>query len=528
MTIHTRGGTPWLRVAVAAVALGALGAIATYLYMRRSMEAMDRAPIRSELTKIAGDATTGVDGPLPDLTITLTPDAAQRAGITVTPVGHATETGSLRLPGVVEPNAYRQVIVTPLVAGRITSVSAELGDRVARDQTLAQIYSPELAEAQTRYLTVSAELEAAHQRLLRTERLVEIGAASRQELETIRAEHTVHATALEGARAQLTLLGLGPPRIAQLRTAADVTATVTVPSPLAGVVTERSANVGLNVDPSTALFKVVDLSTVWVVADLYERDFASVSLGTVVTVTTAAYPGIALPGKVSYIDPQVNPDTRTAKLRIEVANRGQQLRLGMYADVSVTETASSEVLVVPRTAVQTVGDRQVVYLADPKQPGKFVEREVRLGNVVGKDVEVTSGVMASDLVVAEGSFSLRAERERLGLRGSGATVPEPQTGAAPSTALANPNLQQAKIVVGDTAFEPATLTLRAGVPARVTFVRTSAKTCATEVVFPTLNIKKALPLNEPVTIDFTPQNAGEMAFACGVNMLKGRVVVQAR
>ena len=83
-------------------------------------------------------------------------------------------------------------------------------------------------------------------------------------------------------------------------------------------------------------------------------------------------------------------------------------------------------------------------------------------------------------------------------------------------------------MVGDTAFDPATLTFRAGVPARVTFVRTSAKTCATEVVFPTLNIKKALPLNEPVTIDFTPQNAGEMAFACGINMLKGRVVVQAR
>jgi plastocyanin len=303
---------------------------------------------------------------------------------------------------------------------------------------------------------------------------------------------------------------------------------VTVPAPLAGVITERSANVGLNVDPSTALFKVVDLSTVWVVADLYERDFASVTVGTLVTVTTAAYPGIALPGKVNYIDPQVNPDTRTAKLRIEVANRGQQLRLGMYAAVAVTGAATSDVLVVPRTAVQTVDDRQVVYLADPKQPGKFVEREVRLGNIFGKDVQVTSGVMASDLVVAEGSFSLRAERERLGLRGSGATVREAQIAAAPPTALANSNLQQATVMVGDTAFDPATLTLRAGVPARVTLVRTSPKTCATEVVFPTLNIKKALPLNEPVTIDFTPQNAGEMAFACGMNKLKGRIVVQDR
>jgi multidrug efflux pump subunit AcrA (membrane-fusion protein) len=123
---------------------------------------------------------------------------------------------------------------------------------------------------------------------------------------------------------------------------------------------------------------------------------------------------------VSYIDPQVNPDTRTAKLRIEVVNRSQQLRLGLYVEVSVSGVASSGVLVVPRTALQTVGDRQVVYLADPKQPGKFVEREVRIGNAFGKDVEVISGVMAGDLVVTEGSFALRAERERLGLRISSA------------------------------------------------------------------------------------------------------------
>jgi membrane fusion protein, heavy metal efflux system len=419
MTIPGRGRTPWRRAAVAAVAavmLVALGAIGTYVYMRRSMAPMDRTPARSEAPTPAGAVKTAGEGPLPDVTITLTPEAVQRAGITVTSLGHAAATGSLRLPGVVEPNAYRQVTVTPLVAGRITSVSAALGDRVSRGQTLAQIYSPELPDAQTRYLTMSAELEAAHQRLLRTERLVEIGAASRQELETIRAEHTSHATAVEGARARLILLGLDAERISQLRTAADVTATVSVQAPLAGTITERSANVGLNVDPSTALFKVVDLSTVWVAADLYERDFARVTVGTVVTVTTAAYPGLALPAKVSYIDPQVNPDTRTAKLRIEVVNRSQPLRLGLYVEVSVSGAASSGVLVVPRTALQTVGDRQVVYLADPKQPGKFVEREVRIGNAFGKDVEVTSGVMSGDLVVTEGSFALRAERERLGLR----------------------------------------------------------------------------------------------------------------
>ena len=321
---------------------------------------------------------------------------------------------------MVEPNAYRQVVVTPVVAGRLTTVAVALGDRVSRGQTLAQIYSSELSDAQTSYLTMSAELEAAHQQLLRTERLVEIGAASTQELETVRVQHATHSTQVEAARARLMRLGLTAERIAQLRSAADVTATVTVPSPLTGVVTERAANVGLNVDPATALFKVVDLSAVWVVADLYERDFSTVKVGSRVTVSTAAYPGLALQGTVSYIDPRVNSETRTAKLRVEIANRNQQLRLGMYADVLVAAAGRSEVPMVPRTAVQTVGDRQVVYLVDLKQPGTFVEREVRLGEVAGTEVEIISGVTSSDLVVVDGSFSLRAERERLGLRAGSA------------------------------------------------------------------------------------------------------------
>ena len=428
MTVESRRKTPWPLAVVAAIACVAVGAAGTYVYMRRSMTMTDQGreqragQPQSPPLATAGTAAKAVERPLPDVTITLTPEAVQRAGIIVVPVRTSSESGILRVPGVVEPNAYGQVVVTPLVAGRISGVSAGLGDRVSQGQALAQIYSPELAEAQTRYLSTSVELEAAHQKLLRTERLVGIGSASTQELESTRAEHAAHSNALEGARARLTLLGLGADRIAQLRTAADVTATVAVPAPQAGVITERSVNAGLNVDASTALFKVVDLSTVWVIADLYERDFASVRLGSPVTVTTAAYPGLALPGKVSYLDPQMNAASRTAKVRVEVVNRGQRLRLGMYADVSIRAAVSSTTLVVPRSAVQTVGDRQVVYVADPKQPGRFVERDVQLGRATAIDVEVAAGVAAGDAVVSEGSFSLRAERERLGLRSGSATV----------------------------------------------------------------------------------------------------------
>jgi RND family efflux transporter MFP subunit len=151
---------------------------------------------------------------------------------------------------------------------------------------------------------------------------------------------------------------------------------------------------------------------------LYERDFSHVSVGTPALVTTTAFPDQRITGKVAYIDPQVRPETRTAKIRVEVPNPGQQLRLGMYAEVNVASLgAGKESILVPRPAVQNVGDRTVVYLADSGQPGHFIEREIQLGEVSdGDQVVVVAGVKREDRVVTSGSFSLRAERERQGLR----------------------------------------------------------------------------------------------------------------
>ena len=304
----------------------------------------------------------------------------------------------------------------------------------------------------------------------------------------------------------------------------NVSATINVPAPIDGIVTERGANVGLNADQATKLFTVLDLSTVWVVANLYEKDFPRVRVGTDAAITTSARPDVTLRGRVSYIDPQVSADTRTAKVRIEVPNPSGELRLGMYADVVVAGASGTSAPRVPRNAVQNVGDRTVVYLANPKDPGKFVEREVRLGQTSGEHVEVVSGVQPGDIVVTAGSFFVRAERERLGLRP--ATNPQGAMPAPSSDGRSSEPAQTAKVVVSEQGYEPAKVTLRAGTPARITFVRTTDKTCGTEVVFPSLNIKRALPLNEPVVIEFTPAKSGDIAFACGMNMLHGTVIVQ--
>jgi cobalt-zinc-cadmium efflux system membrane fusion protein len=531
MTNDTRVTMHKGAAALVAIALLTVGGGATYVLMRNDDRTGGQvadmpSPAGAEPSPRA--AVTSSNAPLPDVIIPLSQDAVDRAGIVVAPVTSGTTATELRLPGVVEPNAYRQVVVTPLVAGRVTKIGPALGDRVRRGQTLAEIYSPALAEAQTRYVSAQAMLDAHDRELQRTQKLVEIGAASRQELEKIHAEHAAQTAAVQSARSQLELLGVSASALENMAPSHSVSATTTVPAPIDGVVTERGANVGLNVDTATKLFTIVDLSTVWIVANVYEKDFSLVRVGSEVALTTSARPELTLRGRVAYIDPQVSDDTRTAKARIEVPNPGGELRLGMYADVVVAGASGASSLRVPRSAVQNVGDRTVVYLANPKEPGKFIEREVRLSPSSGEQVEVVSGVKPGDVVVTEGSFFVRAERERLGLRPAAAGP-----SATPSRALAatsredvDATVQNVKIMVNEQGYEPARVTLRAGVPARLTFLRTTDKTCGTEVVFPSLHIKRALPLNQPVQIELTPSTTGAIAFACGMNMLHGSVVVQ--
>lgn len=513
--------------ALVAIALLAAGAGAMYLLMRSDdgpgghVVEVSR-PTGAQPSPSASTARS--NAPLPDVVVPLSQDAVERAGIVAAPVASGTSAAEIRLPGVVEPNAYRQVVVTSLVAGRVTKVAAALGDRVRRGHTLAEIYSPALAEAQTRYVSAQAMLDAHDRELQRTEKLVEIGAASRQEMEKIHAEHAAQTAAVQSARSQLELLGVSASMLDQLACGDIVSAATNVPAPIDGVVTERGANVGLNVDPATQLFTVVDLSTVWVVADLYEMDFSRIRVGSEAAIATPARPAVTLRGRVSYIDPQVSAETRTAKVRIEVPNTGGALRLGMYADVVVASASGTSGPRVSRNAVQNVGDRTVVYLSHPKEPGRFVEREVRLGQTSGEQVEVVSGVRSGDVVVTEGSFFVRAERERLGLRPS---ANAPSVSPAPSSdGSSSEAAQTAKVVVSEQGYEPATVTVRAGTPARITFLRTTDQTCGTEVVFPSLNITRALPLNEPVVIEFTPAKAGDIAFACGMHMLHGTVIVQ--
>ena len=525
MNGDSRVSLRWPLVIVSVIALLALGASGAFLWIRRSMPPPPSS--RSTDGRAMTPPSSSPNVPMQDVEVSLTEEAMKRAGIEIAPVALTAGTSSVRIPGTVEANAYKRVVVTPLVAGRVTRVLVELGAQVRQGQTLAQVFSPDRAEAQTKYLSMKAELEAHERELDRTRKLVEIGAASQQELERLHAEHSAKVASVQSLRSRLVLLGMSGSSIDALSPGKEVDATTNIPAPIAGVVTEREANLGLNVDTATKLFTVVDLSSVWVVGALYERDFSRVRVGAEATVTTGAYPNLRLHGRVAYIDPQVSPDTRTARVRVEVQNPRHELRLGMYADIELAGAPDRQVLTIPRGAVQTVGDKHVVYVANPSQPGKFAERAVRLGESSGALVEVVAGLQPGDRVASKGSFFLRAERERLGLPApasavSGASRARSERASRPVSEVVQPT----RIVVGDQGYEPSKVTVRASTSARLTFVRTSEKTCGTAVIFPSLNIRRDLPLNQPVEITFMPEKTGEIQFVCGVNMLRGTVVVQ--
>jgi RND family efflux transporter MFP subunit len=282
---------------------------------------------------------------------------------------------------------------------------------VSRGQALAVLVGTELADAQMKYLSGQAMLVADHQKLTRTEKLVALGAASRQELEEITAVHEAHETEVAASRQRLLLLGLSPQRVAALRGADEIVSEVVVPAPGAGTVVARTANPGQVVSAGQELFVVADLSTVWVIGDLYEKDFASVRPGAEAIVTVLNTPPIR--GRVAYIDPRVDPAARTAKVRVEVANPAGTLRLGMFVSVSFTVPSTvGAVTVIPRTAIQAIGNRSVVYVAADGDEGRFIERIVTVGAEVGGAVEVIEGLKPGERVVSEGSFFLRAEAAR--------------------------------------------------------------------------------------------------------------------
>ena len=310
--------------------------------------------------------------------------------------------------GAVSVDQDRYAEVAPPMAGSIVALPAAVNTAVERGTPLASVRSVELGRARAALATAEARRELAAQTHERRQTLAAERIVPQREVQEAAAALRGADAEVRAARAELEALGIAGETVAADGADASV---FTVRAPIAGRVLERRAVLGGWTEPSTALFTIADLSRIWVVAQVFERDAVSVRTGTTAHVTLAALPGQEFDGRVALVGRQVDPGSRTMPVRVELSNPAGVLRPGMSANVRL-EIAGQEtrILSVPAAALQRVGDRWLVFV--PHGAAEFEMRPVGRGRDLGQDVEVVSGVKAGEMVVVDGAFLLKAEAEK--------------------------------------------------------------------------------------------------------------------
>ena len=326
-----------------------------------------------------------------DGTVTLSPGKIQRTGVRTELAERRVLSRPIRAPGTIEEDERRISVIAMRTDAFIEKVEAvTTGDHVHKGQPLLRLFSPEMNAAAAQYL-------------------IGIG--------------------YEGARRRLENLGIPPEVIDEIERSRKVPATITWSAPRDGVVVERNVSDGMRAKSGDTLFKLVDHSRVWVVADVTERDLASVAEGQTATVRSRTFPDRAFTGAVTRIYPHLAMGTRTARLRIELPNPNGDLRPGMYADVEIASGNAKPVVSVPDDAVIDTGARRVV-LVD-KGEGKFEPRPVRLGTRGDGYVEIRDGITAGERVVTAANFLIDAESNlKAALRGLSEPKADPGSQAA--------------------------------------------------------------------------------------------------
>lgn len=319
----------------------------------------------------------------------------------------------LQVPGTVQPIDSRVNTIRPLARGRLHEVLVKVGDRVSKGQPLATYDNVEAGELGAQLSGARADLERVRgqERLLsrqveRARALAEIGAVPKKELEQAMADHGAAGQSVKsqesvvaGIRARLQRFGLSGAET-------QATPITTITAPLAGVITKQEASPGEVVESTTALFTIADLSSVWVQAEVYEKDLGRLRIGQDAVITVDTYPDQSFTGRVTYVSDFLDPRTRTARVRCEVPNGSMKLKLDMYANVQLPTTFSRKTLAVPSGAVQEVGDKTVVFVR--RSATEYEPRVVTAGKTVRELVEIVSGLTAGEMVVKAGAFHLKS------------------------------------------------------------------------------------------------------------------------
>lgn len=312
----------------------------------------------------------------------------QKAGIKIETVALRPLRQTISVPGRVVFNERRLAHLTARVAGRVEQVYAFLGDRVQKDALLATIYSQDYLAAQSEFIQAEERLKLA---------------ATRKDSSEL---HTARSI-FESVRRKLLVMGATEKDLNEIADTHVPKTFLEIRSPLSGTVTEASEILGHFVEVGGTMFHVADLSTLWVLADVYEKDLAKIKPGLPADIEVAAYPGERFHGRLTTIFDVLDETTRTVKARIETENPTGKLKPQMFVTVTLQSGELANLLVVPEAAVQTEGDQHFVFV--PQSDSGFMKREVRTRQKIDGGIAIIDGLAAGEKVVTAGAFVLRSE-----------------------------------------------------------------------------------------------------------------------
>ena len=369
----------------------------------------------------AGGAQTGNMQETPLAPIQLTPQRMQSIGIVLGKVESKPVNSELRFYGNVQVDERRQAYVQTRFAGWIRKVYADAtGNFIGKGQPLFTIYSPDLVSTEQEYLLAKQNSESLQQSKVRG---VAAGASS----------------LFAAAKERLLQWEVSPAEIEKLDQTGKAITNLTIHSPVSGYITQKNALPNMYVQPETMLYTVADLSDVWVVAQVFQSDAGKIKPGDPAAITLDAYPGRVFSGRVDYILPQLDTNTRTLPVRLVFPNPGLKLRPGMYVNVGVKRPMGRQ-LVIPAAAAFHSGTKNLVFVSAGE--GNIEPREVEFGSQVGDEIVVSKGLQADEEIVTSANFLIDSEAQLQAA--AGAFVPPPP-GAGQAASMNAPAQQQANV-----------------------------------------------------------------------------------
>jgi cobalt-zinc-cadmium efflux system membrane fusion protein len=340
----------------------------------------------------------------------LTSEELARTVIEVTPVARGQSLVPREFPATVQANENELAEVTTLIRGRVVKVHVDAGQDVKKDTLLAMLHSTDLGLAEGGYLKSAAKLHEAKLAYERAKDLHEQKVVSLAELQRREATMKTAQTEAREARNRLELLGVPRQEVERLDREDTIKADVSLRAPFDGRVIMRNITIGEVVEAQQKLFTVADLSDVWVVGNVPEKDVQFIRKDQKVNVIVSAYPHAIVPGTITYIGDVLDPATRTMRLRVTVLNPDRLLKPEMFATVLVYASPTPDALTVPLEAVQNGPTGTMVFVQ--RGTNDFEVRAVKVGSEQGEVVTVLEGVSAGEQVVTKGSFVLKSEMER--------------------------------------------------------------------------------------------------------------------